>query len=68
VGTGRFTNLTKDIAPLTPGAVVAPIGFSADGADVWFKLDKRTTLIPLTGGTPRTFLGDGLPTAPGWSI
>jgi serine/threonine protein kinase len=58
VGTGRFTNLTKDIPPLAPSYVVAPIGFSADGADVWFRLANRIMRIPLIGGRPQMFLGE----------
>ena len=58
VGTGRFTNLTKDLPPLAPSFVVAPIGFSGDGAEVWFRLGNRITKIPVIGGTPRLFLGE----------
>jgi Tol biopolymer transport system component len=37
VGTGSFTNLTKDFPPLTPGGfIVRKLGFSGDGSEIWF--------------------------------
>jgi Tol biopolymer transport system component len=70
VGTGLFTNLTKDIPPLSVPSLMRLIGFSGDGADVWFTESGDSSapkwLIPLTGGTPRAFLRQGS-TAPAWS-
>ena len=71
VGTGKFDNLTLDLDPLlTPGNLLRSLGFSGDGSEIWFNpignpgLEK--VLMPLTGGTPRPFLGTGLST-PSWS-
>jgi Tol biopolymer transport system component len=72
VGTGEFRNLTANIAPL--GGTSGPIrsfGFSGDGAEIWFSVAAdpvlpRKMLIPLAGGTPRAFLGEGEAT-PTWS-
>jgi Tol biopolymer transport system component len=69
VGTGHFTNLTRDVPPLAPlGAIVRKLGFSDDGAEIWFNPAARRSLMlmPLTGGTPRAFLGPGTNT-PAWS-
>jgi Tol biopolymer transport system component len=71
VGTGHFVNLTKDLGPLgTPGNLLRPIGFSADGSEIWFGVlgdpGERKVLIPLTGGTPRPFVDTGI-SAPAWS-
>jgi Tol biopolymer transport system component len=69
VGTGHFTNLTRDVPPLAPlGAIVRKLGFSGDGAEIWFNPAARRPLMmmPLTGGTPRAFLGAGVNT-PAWS-
>jgi Tol biopolymer transport system component len=72
VGTGRFSNLTADMAPLdSPRSdqLLRGLGFSGDGSELWFTLggggaDSR--LIPITGGEPRAFLGPG-GAAPAWS-
>jgi Tol biopolymer transport system component len=72
VGTGDFTNLTTNIAPLGgPHPLLRTFGFSGDGAEIWFSLAgdpirERKMLIPLTGGTSRAFLGEGA-TSPAWS-
>ena len=70
VGTGRFLNLTQNIAPLGPPAILRNFGFSGDGAEIWFAEGEDSAapkwLIPLTGGTPRPFMGHG-PAAPSWS-
>jgi Tol biopolymer transport system component len=66
VGTDSFSNLTKDGPPRdSPGSgiQIRDFGFSGDGADIWFgKPGNRGNpkmLLPLTGGTPRPFLGAG---------
>jgi len=67
VGTGRFVNLTqgetKDFR-----IRVRSVGFSADGSDIWLGggPDRRLLRLPLTGGTPRPFLGDRVITV-AWS-
>jgi Tol biopolymer transport system component len=69
LGTGRFANLTRDIPPLGgSGVIVRKLGFSGDGADIWFNFsDERPLMImALTGGQPRIFLGEGANT-PAWS-
>ena len=73
VGTGRFSNLTSDIAPLDgprSDALVRTFGFSGDGAEIWFSAagdaGSAKMLIPLTGGPPRAFLNKG-DVAPSWS-
>jgi Tol biopolymer transport system component len=47
------------------------VGFSGDGGEIWFTQGGSNAsapkwLIPLSGGTPRAFLGQGA-TAPSWS-
>ncbi len=71
VGTGHFLNLTKDLPPLSPGGgVLRTLGFSGDGTEIWFTQAGDSSapkwFIPLTGGTPRPFLGQGAAT-PAWS-
>ena len=70
VGTGRFLNLTPDIATLSLPGVVRTFGFSGDGAEIWFAEGGDSSapkwLIPLTGGTRRAFLGQGTAAA-SWS-
>ncbi|MEP7308799.1 MAG: DNA-binding protein, partial [Acidobacteriota bacterium] len=73
IGSGKFTNLTQDIAPLDgPRAdtILRTVGFSGDGAEILFQLPgdavARKMLVPLTGGTPRVFLGERA-AAPSWS-
>jgi serine/threonine protein kinase/Tol biopolymer transport system component len=69
VGTGHFSNLTEGIGPLQPlGGIVRKLGFSGDGANIWFNPGSRRPLLfmPLTGGQSRAFLGAGANT-PAWS-
>ena len=81
VGTGRFLNLTADMPSLgAPGTILRQFGFSGDSSEIWFSPSEaraqrpsqsapRTepkTLLPLLGGTPRVFLGEGAE-APSWS-
>lgn len=71
VGSGTFTNLTPDVPPmLTPGNLLRSLGFSGDGADIWFSPSgnpaQDKVLMPLTGGTARPFLTLGQ-SAPAWS-
>ncbi len=81
VGTGRFLNLTKDMPPLdSPNRLIRALGFSGDGSEIWFNppesRGQRPTrgapqtepklLMPLIGGPPRPFLGEGAE-APSWS-
>jgi Tol biopolymer transport system component/tRNA A-37 threonylcarbamoyl transferase component Bud32 len=60
VGTGRLTNLTQGKVGPLPGPLRS-IGFSGDGSEIWLgggDVGMRLRLIPLTGGTPRNFLGE----------
>jgi serine/threonine protein kinase/Tol biopolymer transport system component len=71
VGTGVFRNLTADIPALQPiGPTFRKFGFSGDGSEIWFSPDTGPSMaqmiMPLMGGTPRTFLQKGA-TAPSWS-
>ena len=71
VGTNEFRNLTSEIPPMSaPGVVLRNFGFSGDGAEIWFSVSgrpgDRKMLMPLLGGTPRPFLGEGDVT-PSWS-
>ncbi len=69
VGTGRFSNLTRDFPPLAAsGFIVRKLGFSGDGAAIWFNPadGKPLLLMDLIGGTPRAFLGQGA-NVPAWS-
>jgi serine/threonine protein kinase/Tol biopolymer transport system component len=69
VGTGRFSNLTRDFPPLAgSGFIVRKLGFSGDGASIWFNPadGKPLLLMDLIGGTPRAFLGEGA-NLPAWS-
>jgi Tol biopolymer transport system component len=71
VGTGTFDNLTLDLDPLlTPGNLLRSLGFSGDGAEIWFNPlgnpGQEKVLMPLTGGRPRPFLDTGF-SAPSWS-
>ncbi|MGQ0735869.1 MAG: protein kinase domain-containing protein [Acidobacteriota bacterium] len=62
VGSDSFSNLTLEFPSLAPsGAIVRKLGFSADGGQIWFNPAERKPLLlmPLTGGTPRAFLGEG---------
>ena len=72
VGTGNFRNLTPDIPPLMrPGISCEASAFQATASEIWFSPRRATrarekVLMPLTGGTPRPFLGEGQST-PSWS-
>jgi Tol biopolymer transport system component len=69
VGTGHFTNLTRNFPALSPsGVIVRKLGFSGDGSEIWFNPGDRRPLLlmPLTGGAPRAFLGEAANT-PAWS-
>ncbi len=69
VGTGRFSNLTRNFPPLAAsGFIVRKLGFSGDGASIWFNPadGKPLLLMDLIGGTPRAFLGVGA-NIPAWS-
>jgi Tol biopolymer transport system component len=71
LGTGKFDNLTADVAPLlTPGNLLRSLGFSGDGSEVWLSRfgnpGQAKMLMPLTGGMTRPFLGEGYST-PSWS-
>ncbi len=60
VGTGHLTNLTQGKAGPLPGPLRS-IGFSGDGSEIWVgggDVGMRLRLMPLTGGTPRNFLGE----------
>jgi serine/threonine protein kinase/Tol biopolymer transport system component len=60
VGTGRSINLTQGKAGPLP-APLRTVGFSGDGSEIWLgggDVGMRLRLLPLTGGTPRNFLGE----------
>ena len=58
VGTGRFVNLTQGNA-LPVGRTNRVLGFSGDGAEVWFLREPagQMRMMPLLGGKPRVYLG-----------
>jgi Tol biopolymer transport system component len=69
IGTGRFTNLSRDLPALAgSGFIVRKLGFSGDGSALWFNPadGKPLKLVDLIGGTPRPFLGEGA-NVPAWS-
>jgi Tol biopolymer transport system component len=82
VGTGDFVNLTADVASLAaPGNLIRNLGFSGDGAEIWFSpaearaqkpsgseppKTEAKLLVPLIGGTLRAFLGERSE-SPSWS-
>lgn len=60
VNTGRLINLTQGKAGPLPGPLRS-VGFSGDGSEIWLgggDTGMRLRLMPLTGGTPRNFLGE----------
>ena len=62
VGSGHFSNLTRNIPPLaSSGFIVRKLGFSGDGSEIWFNPadGKPLMLMPWTGGPPRAFLVAG---------
>ena len=72
IGTAEFRNLTADLPSLGPPSdLFRTVGFTGDGAEIWFSVSadpvmSRKMLIPLAGGTPRPFLGEG-DAEPAWS-
>ena len=69
VGSGDFSNLTGDVPPLAAsGSIVRKLGFSGNGAQIWFNPGERKLLLlmPLTGGPSRAFLPANSNT-PAWS-
>ena len=60
VGSGHPLNLTQGKAGPLP-APLRNIGFSGDGSEIWVgggDVGMRLRMLPLTGGTPRNFLGE----------
>jgi Tol biopolymer transport system component len=60
VGTGRLVNLTQGKAGPLP-TPLRSVGFSGDGSEIWLgggDVGMRLRLMPMTGGTPRNFLGE----------
>jgi Tol biopolymer transport system component len=70
VGAGRFLNLTQDLPPLSRPARIRTFGFLGDGSEIWFAEAGHVSApkwrVPVTGGTPRPFMGKGT-AAPSWS-
>ena len=61
IGTGRLVNLTANEPHATDFRnLVQSVGFYPDGATLWLGggPDRRLLQMPLTGGSPRPFLGD----------
>jgi serine/threonine protein kinase len=60
VGTGSFQDLTPGSGDQKNAGPNRSVGFSADGSEVWINgtAGRRLSLLPLTGGTPRTFLSE----------
>jgi Tol biopolymer transport system component len=71
VGSGEFLNLTKGRFPALANYILHNVGFSGDGAHVWFRIgspDGRqhsVWLMPTIGGAPRVFLPNAVEAA--WS-
>ena len=62
VGSGQFVNLTGGRFPQLYNEDVRNIGFSRDGADLWFRHGNiaspaGVSLVPRSGGPVRPFLG-----------
>ena len=70
VGSGNYVNLTKNLPPLSGPTIIRTFGFTGDGTEVWFTRAGDASapkwLMPLTGGAPKPFLGQGA-AAPSWS-
>ena len=67
VGSGRFANITNDVASIGPHeSLIRRFGFSGDASEIWRTRDRAQMLMPLTGGPLRTFLADGA-AEPSWS-
>lgn len=61
VGTGRFVNLTKNQTHVPDFRIpVRSVGFTPDGSSIWQAgvVGRRFMTTPMTGGTPRPFLGE----------
>ena len=60
VGTGAFVDLTPGMGDQRNAGPNRSVGFSANGSEVWINgtAGRRMFLLPLTGGTPRTFLSE----------
>jgi Tol biopolymer transport system component len=68
VGSGRLVNLTQGKAGPLP-APLRNVGFSGDGSEIWVgggDVGLRMRILPLTGGTLRSFLGEKT-VNPAWS-
>ena len=71
VGSGAFLNITKGRFPNLANTFVNNVGFSGDGAHVWFRIDSpdakqySVSLVPTIGGAPRSFLPNAIEAA--WS-
>ncbi len=71
VGSGEFLNLTKGRFPTLANTIVHNVGFSDDGAHVWFRIHSpdgkqhSVWLVPTIGGAPRVFLPNAVEAA--WS-
>ncbi|MCA1610336.1 MAG: serine/threonine-protein kinase [Acidobacteria bacterium] len=71
VGSGEFLNLTKARFPTLANTIVHNVGFSDDGAHVWFRINSpdgkqhSVWLAPTIGGAPRVFLPNAVEAA--WS-
>ena len=68
VGTGASESDRQDSSARTQWIHRTKTRLFGDGADIWFNPgdSKPLLLMPLTGGTPRPFLGEGA-NAPAWS-
>jgi Tol biopolymer transport system component len=71
IGSGEFLNLTKGRYPTLANSVVHNVGFSDDGAHVWFRINSKdlkahsVLLVSTIGGAPRPFLPSAVEAA--WS-
>src|SRR5262249_42362931 len=71
VGTGQFENFTKGREPTVANSFVHSVGFSGDGARVWFRVNtpdgKKHSLmfVPTFVGAPRGFSSNTVAAA--WS-
>jgi serine/threonine protein kinase/Tol biopolymer transport system component len=71
VGSGEFLNLTKGRDPFLANPFVHGVGFSGDGAHVWYRTNSpdgaahSVLLVPTMGGVSRRFLPSAVEAA--WS-
>ena len=71
IGSGEFLNLTKGRDPFLANPVVRGVGFSGDGAHVWYRHGSAdgkaysVLLVPTIGGVSRRFLPSAVEAA--WS-